>query len=105
MKNIIIMTIVIGGIGIIGYLFSQTSTPVTEAPTTNTEPVSSVSEQPSPPADTQTSGEMDMSGIHIMADGSVMLGNGEVVSDAVVTSDGLIEMPDGQVVEPMMDMR
>ncbi|MCE9541574.1 hypothetical protein K8R03_03380 [Candidatus Kaiserbacteria bacterium] len=48
---------------------------------------------------------IDTSGIHIMADGSVMLANGTTVPDATVTASGMIRMPDGTVVKPAMDMR
>lgn len=49
--------------------------------------------------------DMDLSGIHIMADGSVMLGNGEVLHDATVNDEGMIVLADGTEVEPVMDMR
>lgn len=43
--------------------------------------------------------------IHIMTDGSVMLGNGDVVEGAQVTPDGKIKLPNGEILEPVMDMR
>lgn len=46
-----------------------------------------------------------LDGIHIMADGSVMLGNGAVVTDATVNDDDMIVLGDGTLVEPEMDMR
>ncbi len=46
-----------------------------------------------------------MDEIHIMANGDVMLGNGEVVTDANITSDGKIVLSNGEVVAPVMDMR
>lgn len=46
-----------------------------------------------------------LAGIHIMADGSVMLGNGAVVSDATITDDDMIKLGDGTLVEPTADMR
>lgn len=49
--------------------------------------------------------ETDLSGIHIMADGSVMLGDGDILEGATVTEDGMIMLPDGDLVEPVMDMR
>lgn len=49
--------------------------------------------------------EMDLEGIHIMSDDTVMLGSGEVVADATVTTDGMIMLADGTMVEPEMDLR
>jgi len=46
-----------------------------------------------------------LEGIHIMSDGSVMLGNGDALHDASVTADGKIKLGSGRIVEPMMDMR
>lgn len=48
---------------------------------------------------------MDTSGIHIMADGSVMLANGKTVTGAKVTAAGMVQMPDGTMVKPAMDLR
>lgn len=53
----------------------------------------------------ETDEEDPYAGIHIMGDGSVMLGNGEVVADATVTADGMIELADGTLLEPEMDLR
>lgn len=50
-------------------------------------------------------GEIDTTGIHIMADGSVMLGNGEMLEEAHVTEAGMISLPDGTMVKPTMDLR
>jgi len=41
----------------------------------------------------------------IMVDGTVMLGDGTTVADAVVTPEGKISLPDGRTVDPVMDMR
>lgn len=49
--------------------------------------------------------ELDLSGIHIMPDGSVMLGNGETLFDAYVTPEGMIVLGDGREVDPVIDMR
>ncbi len=50
--------------------------------------------------------DMDgLDGIHIMADGTVMLGNGDEVDDATIDDEGMIMLGDGTVVEPVMDMR
>lgn len=46
-----------------------------------------------------------LDGIHIMADGTVMLGNGEALSDATINDEGVIVLGDGTEVEPVMDMR
>lgn len=47
----------------------------------------------------------DIAGIHIMADGTVMLGSGEKMEGAEVTEDGMIKLPSGKMVTPVMDMR
>lgn len=57
------------------------------------------------PADVMTAEEAGMPGIHIMADGSVMLGDGNIVDDANVNDDGNIVLEDGIVVEPVLDLR
>lgn len=49
--------------------------------------------------------DTDLEGIHIMADGTVMLGNGEEVHDATITEDGMIMLADGTIVEPAFDLR
>lgn len=49
--------------------------------------------------------DTDLDGIHIMGDGTVMLGNGEVVEDATVTEDGMIMLANGEMVEPEFDLR
>lgn len=55
--------------------------------------------------DSMSSSDMDLSGIHIMADGSVMLGDGTVLDDASVNDEGMIVLGDGTEVEPVYDMR
>jgi hypothetical protein len=47
----------------------------------------------------------DIDGIHIMADGTVMNGDGTVLAGATVTSDGMIKLADGDIVEPEFDLR
>ena len=56
--------------------------------------------------DTETSmhDDTDLDGIHIMADGTVMLGSGEVLEGAEVTDDGMIMLSDGDLVEPEFDL-
>lgn len=44
-------------------------------------------------------------GIHIMPDGSVMLGTGETLEDARVTSNGMIRLSNGEILKPVLDMR
>lgn len=44
-------------------------------------------------------------GIHIMADGTIMLSDGEIVEGAEVTPGGMIRLPDGAMIEPVMDLR
>ncbi len=46
-----------------------------------------------------------LDGIHIMADGTIMLGNGAVVTDATINDDDMIVLGDGTLVEPEIDMR
>lgn len=53
----------------------------------------------------ESSTDMDLSGIHIMADGTVMLGSGEEVHDATVNDEGMIVLSDGRVIEPVSDLR
>lgn len=45
------------------------------------------------------------SGIHIMPDGSIMAGDGSMLSSAVVLQDGTIQLENGQIVEPTADLR
>ena len=40
-----------------------------------------------------------------MANGTVMLPNGEKVEGAEVTEDGMIKLPNGEIVAPVMDLR
>lgn len=47
----------------------------------------------------------NVDGIHIMPDGAVMDGEGEVIPGASVRADGMIELEDGRIVEPVMDLR
>jgi len=49
--------------------------------------------------------ELDLKGIHIMPDGVVMLGSGEALPDASVTRSGDIQLGDGRIVTPAIDMR
>lgn len=44
-------------------------------------------------------------GIHIMGDGSVMLGNGDTLDSATVNDEGMIVLEDGTVLEPEFDLR
>lgn len=44
-------------------------------------------------------------GIHIMPDGSVMLGTGETLDDTTIADDGMIILGSGEIVKPLMDMR
>lgn len=54
----------------------------------------------------QSHADMDgIEGIHIMADGAVMLGTGEVLDDASVNANGDIILGSGETVSPAMDMR
>jgi hypothetical protein len=49
--------------------------------------------------------DVSLDGIHIMENGMVMLGNGEMVEGAIVTDDGKIMLKNGDIVLPMMDLR
>jgi len=48
---------------------------------------------------------VNLEGIHIMANGTVMLPSGVKVEGAEVTEDGMIKLPNGVIVEPVMDLR
>jgi hypothetical protein len=50
-------------------------------------------------------GDDGLSGIHIMSDGMIMLGNGDPVMDASITDEGMIKLADGTIVEPKFDLR
>ncbi|MFT5036932.1 MAG: hypothetical protein ACI9VM_000502 [Candidatus Azotimanducaceae bacterium] len=49
--------------------------------------------------------EVDLDGIHIMADGTIMLGTGVALTDATLTNDGMIMLADGDTIEPEFDLR
>ena len=44
-------------------------------------------------------------GLHIMSDGTVMLGSGEVLQDAIILEDGTVDVGSGTVVTPKFDLR
>lgn len=46
-----------------------------------------------------------LDGIHIMADGTIMLGNGEALTDATISDEDMIILGDGTEVDPVMDLR
>jgi hypothetical protein len=48
---------------------------------------------------------VSLDGIHIMENGMVMLGNGEMVEGATLTRNGKIMLANGDIVEPVMDLR
>ena len=100
MKNLLIATAVIIVIAVAGYLASKKS----EAPATTGENEAAAM-QMSGETMAGSNKDMDLSGIHIMGDGSVMLGDGTTLTDASVNADGMIVLGDGTEVEPMMDMR
>lgn len=54
------------------------------------------------PAFAQVAG---MDGIHIMPNGDVMLGTGEVVETATINANGMIVWEDGTIITPVLDMR
>lgn len=47
----------------------------------------------------------DVRGIHIMADGSIMWGNGTAVEGATTTEDGKVKLSDGTIIIPAFDLR
>jgi hypothetical protein len=47
----------------------------------------------------------EIAGMHIMANGDIMLGSGEEVHGASITSDGKIKLEDGTLVTPAFDLR
>ena len=51
------------------------------------------------------SGMSGMDGIHIMPNGRVMTGDGVWLSDAEVTSGGMIVLGSGEEIQPILDMR
>ncbi len=48
---------------------------------------------------------VDHSGTHIMPDGSVMMADGTVLTDAKVLADGKIQLADGTIITPAADLR
>ena len=47
----------------------------------------------------------EIAGMHIMANGDIMLGSGEEVHGATITADGKIKLEDGTIVTPAFDLR
>jgi hypothetical protein len=52
-----------------------------------------------------TAQEAGLDGLHIMADGSLMLGDGSMVETATVNEDGMVVLENGDLVQPEMDLR
>ncbi len=73
--------------------------PATSMPITTTMEATGTSEE------TSHLGMEGIEGIHIMQNGSIMLGNGALVNDATIASDGMITLGSGETVTPVMDMR
>jgi hypothetical protein len=48
---------------------------------------------------------IDYSGTHIMPNGDVMMKNGEVLPDAEILPDDTIQLGNGEIITPMMDLR
>ena len=48
---------------------------------------------------------IDLTGTHIMPDGSVMTGSGLTLPDATVLPDGTIELSNGDTLTPVADFR
>ena len=92
-------------IGIIGVLlvigiFALAPSPEPQTPGTN-EASHTVQSAPM----NEDMQEMDVSGIHIMADGTVMDGNGAPIADAMIQADGTVLLRDGRIVTPLVDFR
>lgn len=49
--------------------------------------------------------DIELTGLTIMSDGTVVLGDGRQVLDATVSAEGMVILGDGTVVEPEFDMR
>jgi hypothetical protein len=47
----------------------------------------------------------DVSGIHIMANGIIMWGNGTEVHGATITADDKVKLSDGRIITPKFDLR
>ncbi len=112
MKNLLIIAVAIIAIAIVGSYFSQKqATKKAQDASAKIEAMNDrinaeLNKDMEDMSGASTySEDMDLSGVHIMADGSVMLGDGTTISDATVNSAGMIVLPDGTEVKPMMDMR
>lgn len=49
--------------------------------------------------------EIDYTGTHIMPNGDIMTGSGLILPEAIITEDGLIQLSNGDVLTPAVDMR
>lgn len=47
----------------------------------------------------------DYAGIHVMSDGTIMLGDGSELETATITDEGMIMLEDGTLLEPVYDLR
>ncbi len=47
----------------------------------------------------------EMSGVHIMEDGTVMSPQGTPMADALILSNGTVKLGDGRIVQPAADYR
>ncbi len=56
-------------------------------------------------APSSSSNAENYEGVHIMPDGTVMKKNGDTIPDAVILANGTIQMSDGTIVTPAIDMR
>lgn len=56
-------------------------------------------------ADEDEAESEDVSGIHIMGDGTIMWGDGDEVAGATITADGKVQLSDGRIIEPKFDLR
>ncbi len=52
-----------------------------------------------------TTGMQDMSGVHIMTDGTIMSPQGTPLRDATILLDGSVKLGDGRIITPMADYR
>ncbi len=49
--------------------------------------------------------EEDYAGTHIMQNGDVMTGSGQIIDGAIILTNGDVALPDGTLLKSVMDMR
>lgn len=109
-QSVLVFVVIVGGyIAYKSVMYSLSGGSVVPLPSQNSTENQTVDAingmEPTGAADSEVQNEDRYKGIHIMSDGTVMLGNGEVLEDATVTSEGMIELSDGTEIKPVMDLR